>query len=52
MKCSPDQVVKLLRRIEVAVANGKAREQACRGAGIVEQTYYRRRTEDGGLQID
>jgi len=48
----PEQVVNLLRQIEVAVANGKATEQACREAGIVEQTYYRWRKEYGGLQVD
>jgi hypothetical protein len=35
----PEQVVNLLRQIEVAVANGKSTDQACRDAGIVEQTY-------------
>jgi len=41
-KHQPEQVVNLLRQIEVAVANGKSTEHACREAGIVEQTYYRR----------
>jgi len=48
----PEQVVNLLRQIEVAVANGKATEQSCREAGIVEQTYYRWRKEYGGLHVD
>ena len=47
-----EQVVNLLRQIEVAVANGKSIDQACRDAGIVEQTYYRWRKEYGGLQVD
>lgn len=34
------------------VANGKATDQACREAGIVEQTYYRWRKEYGGLKVD
>lgn len=33
----PEQVVNLLRQIEVAMANGKATAQACKEAGIVEQ---------------
>jgi hypothetical protein len=33
--------VNLLRQIELAVAIGKSTDHACRGAGIVEQTYYR-----------
>jgi putative transposase len=48
----PEEIVNLLRQIEVAVANGKTTEQASREAGIVEQTYYRWRKEYGGLQVD
>jgi transposase-like protein len=51
-KYQPEQVVNLLRQIEVAVANGKTTDHACRDAGIVEQTYYRWRREYGGLQVD
>jgi hypothetical protein len=47
-----EQVVNLLRQIEVAVANEKTTLQACKEAGIVEQTYFRWRKEYGGLQID
>jgi putative transposase len=42
----------LLRQIEVAVANGKATPQACRDAGITDQSYYRWRKEYGGLKLD
>ena len=38
-KYQPEQVVNLLRQIEVTVANGKTTAQACKEAGIVEQTY-------------
>jgi putative transposase len=48
----PEQVVNLLRQIEVAVANGKTTAQACKEAEIVEQAYFRWRKEYGGLQID
>jgi transposase-like protein len=51
-KYQPEQVVNLLREIEVAVANGKSTDQACRDVGIVEQTYYRWRMEYGGLQVE
>jgi len=51
-KYQPEQVVNLLRQIEVAVANGKTTAQACKEAGIVEQTYFRWRKEYGGLQVD
>lgn len=48
----PEQVVNLLRQIEVEVANGKTTPQACRDAGIHTQTYYRWRKEFGGLKLD
>jgi putative transposase len=49
---TPEQIVSILRQVEVLVANGKATDQACREAGIVEQTYYRWRKEYGGLKVD
>ena len=49
---TPEQIVSVLRQVEVLVGNGKATDQACREAGIVEQTYYRWRKEYGGLKVD
>ena len=51
-KHTPEQIVSLLRQIEVTVANGKMTPAACRESGITEQTYYRWRKEFGGLQVD
>ena len=48
----PEQIVTLLRQIEVEVANGKTTPQACREAQITAQTYYRWRKEFGGLKLD
>ena len=48
----PEQIVNLLRKIEVEIANGKTTPQAAREAGITEQTYYRWRREFGGLKLD
>ena len=48
----PEQVVNLLRQIEVEIANGKTTPQACRDAQITVQTYYRWRKEFGGLKLD
>ena len=48
----PEQIVNLLRQIEVAMANGKTTPQACRDAEITAQTYYRWRKEFGGLKLD
>jgi putative transposase len=51
-KHTAEQIVSLLRQIEVGTANGKMTPQACKEAGITEQTYYRWRKEYGGLQVD
>lgn len=51
-KHTAEQIVSLLRQIEVGVANGKTTPAACRESGITEQTYYRWRKEYGGLQVD
>ena len=51
-KYKPEQIVNLLRQIEVATANGKTTPQACRDAEITAQTYYRWRKEFGGLKLD
>jgi len=48
----PEQVVNILRQIEVEIANGKTTPQACRDAQITVQTYYRWRKEYGGLKLD
>jgi transposase-like protein len=48
----PEQIVNLLRKIEVELANGKTTPQAAREVGITEQTYYRWRKEFGGLKLD
>jgi putative transposase len=51
-KHSAEQIVNLLRQIEVAIANGKTTAQGCKEAEITEQTYYRWRKEFGGLKVD
>jgi putative transposase len=48
----PEQIVNLLRGIEVAVGSGKKTPQAVREAGINVQTYYRWRKEFGGLKLE
>jgi transposase len=47
-----EQIVALLRPIEVLMAQGKSTPEACREAGISQQSYYRWRKEYGGLEID
>ena len=46
----PEQIVTLLRQIEVEIANGKTTPQACKEAEITIQTYYRWRKEYGGSE--
>jgi putative transposase len=48
----PEQIVTLLRQVEVEIANGKSTPQACKEAEITAQTYYRWRKEYGGLKLD
>ena len=47
-----EQLVTLLRQIEVGIANGKPTPQACKEVEITQQTYYRWRKEFGGLKLD
>ena len=47
-----EQIVTMLRQIEISIANGKPTPQACKEAEITVQTYYRWRKEYGGLKMD
>jgi putative transposase len=49
---SAEQIVTVLRQIEVLMSQGKAAPIACREAGISQQSYYRWRKEYGGLELD
>jgi len=49
---TPEQVVKILRDIEIEQGKGLSQDDACRKSGITLQTYYRWRKEYGGLQVD
>lgn len=51
-KFNAEQIVVLLRQIEVLMSQGKAAPVACREAGISQQSYYRWRKEYGGLELD
>ena len=48
----PEQIVTMLRQIEVSIANGKTTPQACKEAEITVLTYYRWRKEYGGLKLE
>ena len=49
---SAEQIVTVLRQIEVSMAQGKPTPVACRDAGISQQSYCRWCKEYGGLEID
>ena len=49
---SAEQIVILLRQIEVLISQGKSAPIACRDAGISQQSYYRWRKEYGVLELD
>ena len=48
----PEEIVAKLRQVEVLLAQGKTTAEAVRTIGVTEQSYYRWRSEDGGLKLD
>ena len=49
---TPEQVINKLREAEVAITEGGTVAEAARRIGVTQQTFYRWRTEYGGLRID
>ena len=49
---TPEKVIGLLRQAEVELAQGKRVGEVCRILGISEQSYYRWRSEYGGLKLE
>ena len=47
----PEEIIKLLRLVEIEVGKGQTTALACKQLGFTEQSYYRWRKEYGGLQI-
>jgi len=48
---TPEQIIAKLREIEVLVERGATAVEACRQAGIAEQTLYQWRKEYGGGRV-
>ncbi|GAV36031.1 hypothetical protein ROTAS13_03714 [Roseomonas sp. TAS13] len=48
----PEEIVAKLRQVEVLLAQGKSAVEAVRTIRVTEQTYYRWRSEYGGLKLD
>ena len=46
---SAEQIIQLLREVEIHTSQGKTIAQAARQFGVPEQTYYHWRKEYGGL---
>lgn len=46
-----EQIITILREVEIYQGKGMTAEQAIRQCGVSEQTYYRWRKEYGGMQI-
>ena len=51
-KHTAEQVINKLREAEVAISAGSTVAEASRQTGVTQQTFYRWRTEYGGLRID
>jgi putative transposase len=47
-----EEIVTKLRQVEVLTAQGKSAAEAIRSIGVTEVTYYRWRSEYGGLKGD
>ena len=51
-RSTPEQIIAKLRQVEVLTAQGKPVAEAIRAIGVTEPTYYRWRSEYGGLKLD
>ena len=51
-KHSVEQIIQKLRQVEVLVAEGASVSEAVRQIEVTEQTYYRWRSEYGGMRTD
>ena len=48
----PEEIVARLRQVEVLTGQGKPIVDAVRSIGVAEATFYRWRSEYGGLKLD
>jgi len=49
---SPEQIIVKLREAEVLLSQGRTVGEAARQLGVAEQTYYRWRSEFGGMKTN
>ena len=46
-----EQIIGMLREVEVRLSQGATIGEVCRGLGVSEQNYYRWRREYGGVEV-
>ena len=51
-RSTPEEIVGKLRQVEVLTGRGKPVAEAARSIGVTEASYYRWRSEYGGLKLD
>ena len=49
---SPEEIMAKLRQVEVMTGQGTSMMDAIRSIGVTEVTYYRWRSEYGGMKLD
>jgi putative transposase len=48
----PEEIIAKLRQVEVLTGQGTSMADAVRSIGVTEVTYYRWRSEYGGMKLD
>ena len=48
----PEEIVAKLRQVDVLISQGQSVSDAVRSIGVTDVTYYRWRSEFGGLKTD
>ena len=48
----PEEIIAKLRQVEVVTGQGTSMADAIRSIGVTEVTYYRWRSEYGGMKLD
>ena len=51
-KRKPEEIIAKLRQVDVLVSQGQSMVDAVRSIGLTDVTYYRWRSEFGGLKTD
>ena len=52
VKHTPEQIINKLRQAEVELAKGATVAAVCKKLGVTDHTYYRWRSEYGGMRVD